>query len=118
MLTVMMILSCEKEPRLIIENTGVSLLNGIKMDNQSYYEYVYNEANLIVEEKGIYDLTIHHYNTNNQLVSTDYYVNYNLLSSDPSTTAAAINQKVLLSPSDQNKACTINFEYSSAEQLV
>jgi hypothetical protein len=112
------ILSCKKEEPLLVENSGVPLLSKVIIDNQPCFEYVYNKTNLISEIKSIFYYTIYQYNDKDQIVSTDYYVNYDILSSDPKISATALTRKEWISPNSSNKAYTINYEYNNSEQLI
>jgi hypothetical protein len=112
-------LSCKKEDTpLIVMNTNSNLLSQVIIDKQTSFEYLYNSANWISEERSKFDLAIHHYNEKNQLLSTDYYANYNVLSTDLKISAAAMNQPGWVSPDYANKGGTINYEYNNNGQLV
>ena len=112
------ILSCQKEDQLIVENNGLSLLSKVNIDNQTVYEYSYTSTNLVSEEKSKYDYTKHTYNDKNLLVSTDYYGNLDILSSDPLVSETAINSKNWVTPANGSKGGTIKFEYNNNEQLI
>jgi hypothetical protein len=112
------LLSCQKEEQLIVENTGLSLLSKVNIDNQPFYEYSYTSTNLVSEEKSKYDFTKHTYNEKNLLLSTDFYGNLDILSSDPLVSETAINKKDWVTPANGSKGGTIKYEYNSNEQLI
>jgi len=74
--------------------SNVPLLSKVLVDKQSTYEYIYNDSNLINQEKSKFNLAIYTYNDKNQLVTADYYANDNVLSSDPTVYQAAVNSTV------------------------
>jgi hypothetical protein len=119
LILVVIFLSCKKEEeQLVLINSGTPLLSSVIIDKQPYNNYVYNSANLIAEEKSQFDYTVHTYNGKNQLLSTDYYGNNDILSSDLLVYQAAINRKEWVTPINGNKGGTIKYEYNSNEQLI
>jgi hypothetical protein len=112
--------SCKKDDLLVPENSAVpvSLLSRVLVDNQPAFEYLYNGANFINEEKSRFDYTLHHYDGQNKLVSTDYYVNYDIISSDLQISATAMNRKEFVTPDNSNKGYTVNYEYNSDGKLI
>ena len=119
LLLVMGFLSCKKEDSpSIVMNTNSNLISQVIVDKQTSFEYLYNSANWISEERSKFDLAIHRYNEKNQLISTDHYANYNVLSADVKISTAAMNQPGWVSPDYANKGGTINYEYNNNGQLV
>jgi hypothetical protein len=120
LLFVAIFLSCKKEEPLITVNskTNGTLLSKVLIDKQPYYEYSYNIAGLIADEKSKYDFTKHNYNDRNQLVSTDYYSNFDILSSDLLIYQAAISRKEWVTPLNGTKGGTNKYEYNSIGQLI
>jgi hypothetical protein len=118
LLFVIVIFSCKKEDEAIVVNSNVTLLSKVLIDKQPYLEYIYTNANLISEEKSKFDFTKHSYNDKNQLVSTDYYGNYDILSSDIQVFEAAMNRKEWVTPANGIKGGTIRYEYNSNDQLI
>jgi hypothetical protein len=112
--------SCKKEPLDTTTATGsdLFLLSKVTTDNQSTDEYVYNSVNLISEEKSKFDYAVHHYNTGNQLVSTDFYGNDDVLSSNIQVYTAALNCKEWVTSLNGAKGGTLAYEYNSNDQLV
>jgi hypothetical protein len=109
--------SCKKEEIGITPNNSGLLLKQVLVDNQPVLEYTYNSSRLISAEKSKVDLTNYNY-TGNQLTSTDYYLNYNLLSSDAQVSTSAMNQAGWVSSDPANKAGTGTFEYNGSDQLL
>ena len=58
------------------------LLSKVITDNQTSFEYVYNDSNLVTQEKSKFDVAMHHYNAKGLLASTVHYGNDDILSSD------------------------------------
>jgi hypothetical protein len=111
-------LSCKKELPLIVENTGIPLLSKVIIDNQPSCEYLFNGANLISEVKSKIDFTRHEYNDKNQLVSTEYFVNFDLISRDALISETATRSKEWVSTDISNKCYAILYEYNSNELLI
>ena len=118
LLFVAIFLSCKKEGPLDVGNANILLLSTVTIDNQPSFEYLYNGANLVSEEKSKVDYTIHHYNDKNQLVTSDYYVNYNILSSDLQVFGTAMNITEWVTPDNVNKGGTFKYEYNDNGQLI
>ena len=76
------LLSCQKDNLEIDMKTDVPLIRNVVIANQPFYEYSYNYDNLISAEKSKFNITKYIYNDKNQLVTTDYYSDNDLLSSD------------------------------------
>jgi hypothetical protein len=112
------LLSCKKEEQTIVENPGLSLLSKVNIDNQPFYEYSYTGTNLVSEEKSKYGYTKHIYNDKNLVVSTDFYGNLDILSSDPVVSETAINRKDWVTPANGSKSGSIKYEYNSNNQLI
>jgi hypothetical protein len=112
--------SCKKEPldTGTAASSGLFLLSKVTTDNQSSDEYVYNSVNLISEEKSKFDYALHHYNASNQLVSTDFYGNDDILSSNLQVFTTAINRTEWVTPLNGVKGGTLTYEYNGSGQLV
>ena len=115
-----MISSCKKEDPIadISSNPEGTLLNQILDNGKPVNEYSYTSLDLIGEEKSQYDLSVNHYNNLNQLTSTEYYVNFNILSSDIQVSDSALNQTEWVTPDNSNKSGTLAYSYNSDGQLV
>jgi hypothetical protein len=113
-------ISCKKEPLDTATATGSNLflLSKVTTDNQSTDEYVFNSVNLISEEKSKFDYAVHHYNGSNQLLSTDFYGNDDILSSNLQIFTTAINRTEWVTPLNGAKGGTLTYEYNGNDQLV
>ena len=63
--------SCEKDKQLIVENTDIPLISKVLVAGVSCYEFAYNDANLLTEEKSKFTYTKHSYSDNNLLTTSD-----------------------------------------------
>jgi hypothetical protein len=99
-------------------NTYVPILSKVLIDNQSASEYVYTASNLISQEKNKFDFTTYSYNDKGLLVTTEYYGNDDLLSSDLKIFENAMNNKAWITPENGKKASIITYEYNNNSQLV
>lgn len=110
--------SCEKENGLVIENTDIPLISKVLNDGVSYYEYVYSDANLLIEERSKFHYTKHNYNDNNLLLSSEFYMDPGMLSSNYSVVEASMNRKEWVNPDNTAKSLTQKFEYNGTGQLT
>ena len=119
---VAILLSCKKED--ITHGTGsatapyIPVLSKVLVDNQSASEFLYNDTNMIWQEKTRLDLTIHHYNTKGQLVTSEYYGNDDVLSSDQSVSQTAMTQAAWVTSASGKKIGIITYEYNANGQLT
>jgi|WetSurMetagenome_2_1015567.scaffolds.fasta_scaffold29675_4 hypothetical protein len=114
---IMLAFSCKKEEIGITANSAGLLLKQVMVDNQAVLEYTYNSSRLMSAEKSKFDLTNYNY-TGNQLTGTDYYINFNILSSDAQVSSTAMNQVALVAADNTNKGGSGSFEYNGSDQLV
>jgi hypothetical protein len=121
LLFVTIFVSCKKEDLSKGLNTGnsnVPILSKVLVDNQSSYEYVYNDSNMISEVKSKFDFTINHYNNKGQLVTAEYYGNDNILSSNAEVSANALSSTTLVTSENGTKSGVITYEYNDNGQLT
>ena len=121
LLFVTIFVSCKKEDLSKGLNTGNSnfpILSKVLVDNQSSYEYVYNDSNMISEVKSKFDFTINHYNNKGQLVTAEYYGNDNILSSNAEVSATALNSTTLVTSENGTKSGVITYEYNDNGKLT
>ena len=121
LLFVTIFVSCKKEDLSKGLNTGnsnVPILSKVLVDNQSSYEYVYNDSNMISEVKSKFDFTINHYNNKGQLVTAEYYGNDNILSSNAEVSATALSSTTLVTSENGTKSGVITYEYNDNGQLT
>jgi hypothetical protein len=99
-------------------NTGyVAILGKVLVDNQAAYEYVYNDSNLIIQEKSKYDYTMFNYKKG-LLVSTVSYGNDDILSNDIQVFQAAINKPEWVTPGNGKEGGTITYTYDNKGLLI
>ena len=114
----LIVFSCEKDKQLIIENTGMPLISKVLVDGEVYYEYSYNDANLINEEKSKFYYTRHIYNDKNQLILSDHYVDPGIFSSSMQVLEATLSREEWVNPENTEKSLTTTFEYNGNGQLT
>jgi hypothetical protein len=118
------IFSCKKEDLstgINPGNTGTATapqLSKVLVDNQSYYEYLYNDSSLITTEKSKFDYTVNHFNALGQLSYTDYYGNDDVLSSDATVVQTAMNSSTWVTPANGVDGGCLKYEYNSYGQLT
>ena len=121
LLFVTIFLSCKKEDLSDVGNPVTAktpLLSKVLENNQSSYEYVYNDSNLITEVKTRFDYTLNHYNSKGQIVTSEYYTNDDILSSDAQVSATAMSAEGLITADNGKKTGIITYEYNDNEQLI
>jgi hypothetical protein len=114
-------ISCKKDEMLDTvssQNTYVPILSKVLIDNQSAYEYLFTASNLINQEKSKFNFTMHYYNDKGLLVTTEYYGNDDLLSTDPKIFETAMSRKEWVTPENGRKVGIITYEYNSNGQLI
>jgi hypothetical protein len=92
------LLSCEKVKEIPIDNENIPLLWKEIYSDDLYFEYTYNEANLLYERKTRWSYTCYSYNDDHQLVSYDMYDDLRMVSSDWTTVQAAMNRTDWVTP--------------------
>jgi hypothetical protein len=124
LLSVAIFFSCKKEDLSTGLNSGINpgvsnpVLSKVMIDNQSAYEYVYNDSNLLTTEKSKFNFNLNHYNSLGQLESTDYYGNDAVLSSDASVFQAAMNSSDWVTSATGVKGGTLSYFYNDKAQLI
>lgn len=99
-------------------NNYVAILSKVLIDNQSAYEYAYNDSNLVTQEKSKFDYVAYHYNNKGQLITSDFYGNDDILSSDLVVFQTAMNSASLLNASSGKKGGTISYEYNASGLMI
>jgi hypothetical protein len=124
LLFVTVFFSCKKDPILNTPTSGnpgstaIPVLSKVLINNLCSNEYVYNDSYLVSEEKSEFDYTMNHYNAKGQLISSEYYTNDDVLSSDAQISATAINSTALVTAVNGKKAGIITYEYNANSQLT
>lgn len=116
-------LSCKKEDLSDAAghssgNAFVPVLSKVMIDNQSAYEYLYNDAGLLWEKMSKLDFTMNQYNTAGQLISSKYYGNDDVLSSDASVSDKAMAATAWVTIASGKEGGTVAYEYNSNGQLI
>jgi hypothetical protein len=110
--------SCEKDKQFIIENTDIPLISKVLIGGEIYMEYSYNDANLVIEEKNKFHYAKHTYNDNNQLITSDFYWDMRIASSNSSVLEAAMNRKEWVNPDNTPKSISHVLEYNSMKHII
>jgi hypothetical protein len=110
--------SCEKEKQIIVENTDIPLISKVLIGGESFLEYTYSDANLILEEKNKSTYTKHSYNDKNLLTTSEFYIDPASYSSLWSEVEASMNRKEWVNPDNTAKSLTKTFDYNDKEQLI
>jgi hypothetical protein len=121
LLFIALLLSCKKEDLQDVTNSvkaPLPLLSKVMVENQSKYEYIYNDSNMVSQEKSTFDFKANHYNTDGLLVRTDYFGDDNIFSSDAQVSATAANSTTLVTLESGKKTGTIMYEYNNNSQLI
>lgn len=114
----LLIVSCEKDHQLVVENEDMELIGKILLNGELYQEYNYNNQNLITEEKSKFFYTGHSYNDDNQLVRSEFYLDPGMFSSCWEIAQAAMNRTEWVNPSNSMKSLTQEFEYDKKNHLI
>jgi hypothetical protein len=113
--------SCKKEDLSNASgpaNSVVPVLSKVLVDNKAAYEYIYNDSGMIWEEKSKFDFTMHQYNTKGQLISSKYYGNDDILSSDATVSEKAMAATTLVTLTTGKEGGTVSYEYNDNGQLI
>lgn len=114
----LIIFSCEKDKQLIIENSDIPLISKVLINGELYYEYSYNDVNLIAEGKSKFHYTKHTYDDRNLLTESEFYVDPAMFSSSSQVLEEAMNRKEWVNPDNTTKSLIKFFEYNSKEELI
>jgi len=110
--------SCELFREPDIENQGMDLISEIRHDGEVHLKYSYNSQNLVIEEKTRFTYTGHSYNTGNQLVKSEFYIDPGVYSSSSTVVEASMNRTDWVNPSNTEKSLTQELEYDKNDRLV
>ena len=113
------LISCEKEEQLlIIENTDIPLICKVLIGGEVYKEYTYNDLNLLEEEKSKFHYSKHTYNGKNQLITSDFYWDMRVASSNSRVLEDAMNREEWVNPENTPISISHSYEYNTEEQLI
>jgi len=110
--------SCKKEQNPIIEVNKTGFLSRVLISGQPYQEYTYTNSGLVYEEKSWGSYTKYTYNSENQLVKQDYYIDPALYSSSTDVIAEAQKRKEWANPKNVPKSVTNTYSYPKTGQLI
>jgi hypothetical protein len=118
LLIAVVLFSCQKEePITAPVNSEVMILNSLLMDGEPYYQYSYKDSTTVADESSKLDYVVHHYNSKNLVVSSDYYWNTTLLTTEINTIETTLSQSAMVTAANGTKAATITYEYDGNDQL-
>lgn len=110
--------SCKKSDEPIVEKNSSGLLSRVLISGKPYQEYTYTNSGLIYEEKSWWTYTKYTYNSENQLVKQDCYVDPALYSSSTQVIAEAQKRKEWASPKNVPKSVTNTYSYPKTGQFI
>ena len=111
--------SCEKDhDDPIINSNPTGLLSKVLISGKPYEEYTYTNSGLIYEEKswGTYDK--YTYNSDNQIVKEDHYIDPALYSSSTQVIAEAQKRKEWANPKNVPRSVTNTYSYPKTGQFI
>lgn len=106
------LVSCEKDKLVIIENKHIPLISRELSYGAIRCVYVYNEANLVIAKKTRFHYTKYNYDEDNNLTSSEFYMDAAMFSSDSRVVEALMLRKEWVNPANTEKSLTIKFEYN------
>jgi len=118
LLFLVVFISCKKTKTLIIEDPGIPLLEKVLYGPELSYVYTWNDNYLISEEKTKFMYTRHNYNSQNQLVSSDFYVDPGIYSSDSHIAQASMNRTEWVNADNTAKEMFRTYEYNQKGLLI
>ena len=114
----LLLFSCEKDKHLNIENTDFPLISKVLIGGEIFIEYTYNDENLVIEEKNKFHYSKHTYNDINQLITSDFYWDMRIASSNSSVLEAAMSRIEWVNPDNTPKSISHMLEYNSLEHII
>lgn len=109
--------SCEKGESVVYNNTDLGLISQILFDAELTYEYNYNEANQILEEKSKFSYTKYNYD-GEKLVFSDYYIDTRSFSSSMNVLDSAMNRTEWVNPINTEKSSRKSYFYDNNGKLI
>ena len=114
----MLFTSCKKSDEPIVEKNASGLLSGVLISGKPYQEFTYTNSGLIYEEKSWGTYTKYTYNSENQLVKQDHYVDPALYSSSMQVITEAQKRKEWATPKNVPKSVTNTYSYPKTGQFI
>lgn len=110
--------SCKDENISLYEELDDdTLLTEVLMGGEIYYQYTYNDAGLVVEEKSKFSYTKHKYNSRNQLVRSDSYLDERIFSSSYHVLEEAMGREEWVNPDNTDLYSYTEFNYKQSGEL-
>jgi len=109
----LILFSCEKNKQSAVENTDIPLIRKILIEGTPFKEFEYNDANLLTAEKTKFHYTRHHYNDENMLSTSEFYMDPAMWSSSSLVIEEAMNRKEWANPENTQKSLTQDFDYDN-----
>lgn len=109
--------SCEKDQNLNEELFDGILLKSVSIDNEILYEFTYNKAGLILEEKSKYSYSKHSYNNLNQLIRSNHYWDESLASSNSTVLNEAMQREEWVNSDNTDLYTYTTFAYKKDGEL-
>jgi len=110
-------ISCNKEKIGIIENVDIPLLTKEIYSDELAFEYTYNSENLLKEQKSKFSYTSYSYNSDNQLISYDFYEDLRIYSSTWQIAEEAMKRKDWVSPQNTDISGRGIYSYTRGKLL-
>ncbi|MBT3386098.1 MAG: hypothetical protein HN778_19090 [Prolixibacteraceae bacterium] len=116
LIVVFALFSCEKGS--FYEKIGDgTLLKQVIIEGEVFYEYNYNSADLILEEKNKFHYTKYTYNSKNQMIQSDSYWDERLASSSSYILDEAQKRTEWVSPENTERDVYSTYKYTRNGQL-
>lgn len=109
--------SCNKDDSEPLSGNKTGLLSQVFFGTEIFSEYTYNENNQVLEEKSRSDYTKHNYK-DGKLISSEYYIDPGIYSSDSHIAQAAMNRKEWVNPSNTKKNSSSTYFYDDSGKLI
>lgn len=98
-------------------DTNGTLLKQLSAGGEVFYEYTYNSADLIREEKSKFHYSKYSYNRKNQLIQADHYFDLRMASSNWYVLEDALNRTEWVSPENTERSTWSTYEYDLKGRL-
>ena len=108
---------CNKNKSVIIQVPGFPYLDTVKYDPELTTVYIWND-NKLIREKSKHFYTAHNYNPQNQLISSDYYVDPSIYSSDSKVFEAGLRRTEWVNPKNTERELFKTYQYNPSGQLI
>ena len=117
LLLIVLISACNKEDSEEIKGDPTGLLYQVNFNSELHYEYKYNVLNQIAEEKSRLHYTKHNYK-NGILVSSDYYYDPGMYSSNSYLVDSALNREDWVNPTNTEKSSTKTYFHDNEGRII